>query len=93
MSADYAAMLTDLGLRRSAGRTGICYDNGMAESFFGILKNELVSRVTYPTREVARRDITRYIEFWYNRKRLHSALGYRTPNEIYAEHENQGPAA
>jgi transposase InsO family protein len=88
MSAEYAAALADLGLRRSSGRTGICYDNAMAESFFGTLKNELVSRVTYPTRTAARRDITRYIEFWYNRKRLHSALGYRTPYEAHADHNN-----
>ncbi|MFV2123712.1 IS3 family transposase [Micromonospora sp. LOL_013] len=49
----------------------------MAESFFGALKNERVSRVKYPTREAARRDVTAYIEFWYNRQRLHSAVGYR----------------
>jgi putative transposase len=61
----------------------------MAESFFGMLKNERVHRVTYPTRQDARQDITRYIEFWYNRKRLHSALGYHTPHEVHAEHENQ----
>ncbi|WP_406292038.1 IS3 family transposase [Embleya sp. NBC_00896] len=59
----------------------------MAESFFGALKNERVSRVSYPTRESARRDITRYIEFWYNRKRLHSAVGYRPPREVHAEFE------
>jgi transposase InsO family protein len=93
MSADYATTLASLGLRRSAGRTGICYDNAMAESFFGTLKNELVFRTTYPTRETARRDITRYIEFWHNRKRLHSALGYRTPHEAWIEHQNQPPAA
>jgi putative transposase len=85
MSAEYADVLKELGLRRSAGRTGICFDNAMAESFFGALKNERVSRVSYPTREDARRDITRYIEFWYNRKRLHSAVGYRPPGEVHAE--------
>jgi transposase InsO family protein len=85
MSTEYAAVLEELGLRQSAGRTGICFDNAMAESFFGALKNERVSRMSYPTREEARRDITRYIEFWYNRKRLHSAVGYRPPIEIHAE--------
>lgn len=87
MSAEYAKTLKKLNLRRSAGRTGICFDNAMAESFFGALKNELVSRVSYPTRETARQDITRYIEFWYNRLRLHSALGYRPPREVFAERE------
>jgi putative transposase len=86
MSAEYAAVLKGLGLRQSAGRTGICFDNAMAESFFGALKNERVSRVTYLTREAARQDITRYIEFWYNQKRLHSAIGYRPPREVHAEH-------
>ncbi|MEN3584094.1 IS3 family transposase [Streptomyces sp. ZYX-F-203] len=85
MSAEYAGALKKLGLRQSAGRTGICFDNAMAESFFGALKNERVSRVTYLTREAARQDITRYIEFWYNRKRLHSAVGYRPPREVPAE--------
>ncbi|MEU5425040.1 IS3 family transposase, partial [Streptomyces olivoreticuli] len=86
MSAEYGTVLEGLRLRRSAGRTGICFDNAMAESFFGALKNERVSRVTYLTRDAARQDITRYIEFWYNHKRLHSAVGYRPPREVHAEH-------
>ena len=53
----------------------------MAESFNGTLKNERVNRTVYPTREHARIDITRFIELRYNTKRLHSALGYLTPNE------------
>ncbi len=93
MSAEFAWELGRLGLRRSAGRTGICFDNAMAESFFGALKNERVSRVTYLTREAARQDITRYIEFWYNRKRLHSAVGYRPPREVHAEYERLRIAA
>lgn len=93
MSAEFAKELRRLGLRRSVGRTGICFDNAMAESFFGTLKNERVSRVTYLTREVARRDIVRYIEFWYNRKRLHSAVGYRPPREVHAEYEKLRIAA
>ncbi|MCX5233040.1 IS3 family transposase [Streptomyces sp. NBC_00233] len=84
--AKNAIFHSDNGLRRSAGRTGICYDNAMAESFFGTLKNELVSRSTYLSRESARQDITRYIEFWYNHRRLHSAIGYRSPREAHAEH-------
>ena len=84
MSAEFGKTLDRFGLRRSSGRTGICFDNAMAESFFGALKNERVSRVTYLTREAARQDITRYIEFWYNRKRLHSAVGYLTPHRALA---------
>jgi putative transposase len=86
MSAEFAKTLEQHGLRRSAGRTGVCFDNAMAESFFGALKNERVSRVTYLTREAARHDITRYIELWYNHKRLHSAVGYRPPREVHAEY-------
>jgi putative transposase len=52
---------------QSVGRAGICYDNAMAESFFAALKNERVYRTEYPTREHARRDVVRYIEFWRNR--------------------------
>ncbi|MGC0423335.1 IS3 family transposase [Embleya sp. AB8] len=65
----------------------------MAESFFGALKNERVSHASYPTRDSARRDITRYIEFWYNRKRLHLAVGYRPPHEVHAEFEELRLAA
>jgi transposase InsO family protein len=86
MSGKYADVLRELGLRRSSGRTGICFDNAMAESFFGALKNERVSRVTYLTRNAARQDITRYIELWYNHMRLHSAIGYRPPREVHAEY-------
>ncbi|MCX5207675.1 IS3 family transposase [Streptomyces sp. NBC_00237] len=87
MSGEFGKTLERYGLRRSAGRTGICFDNAMAESFFGVLKNERVCRVAYLTREAARQGITRYIEFWYNRKRLHSAVGYRPPLEVHAEYQ------
>ncbi|MEU5431733.1 IS3 family transposase [Streptomyces olivoreticuli] len=60
---------------------------------FGALKNERVSRVTHLTRDAARQDITRYIEFWYNHKRLHSAVGYRPPREVHAEHQDLRIAA
>ena len=86
-SQEFGDFLLKNDFQRSVGRTGICYDNAMAESFFGALKNERVNRVVYPTRERARRDITRYIEHWYNHRRLHSALGYNTPAEMYAAHQ------
>ncbi|OHV52841.1 hypothetical protein BCD48_44855 [Pseudofrankia sp. BMG5.36] len=59
----------------------------MTESFFAALKNERVHRTAYPTRERARRDIARYIEIHYNTKKRHSALGYRTPQEVYDEYQ------
>ena len=81
-SQEFADYTDKLGVRRSVGRTGICYDNAWAESFNGTLKVELVNRTTYPTRNKAQAEITRYIELHYNQVRLHSALGYHTPNEI-----------
>ena len=80
-SQDFADVTGQLGVRRSVGRTGVCYDNAWAESFNGTSKVEGVNRTSYPTREHARIDITRYIELRYNQVRLHSALGYITPNE------------
>lgn len=85
-SQDFADTLERLGILQSVGRTGICYDNAMAESFFGVLKTERVHRTQYPTREHARRDVARYIEFRYNVRRIHSALGYSTPQEVLDAH-------
>ncbi len=78
-SADFAAALKQHDLVGSMGRTGICWDNALAESFFGALKNELVYRTAFPTPAHARKAIAEYIEVFYNRQRIHSALGYRTP--------------
>ncbi len=89
----FAGVLESLGIRQSVGRTGICFDNGMAESFFGVLKNERVHRVVYLTREEARADIARYIELRYNTRRLHSALGYRTPREVRDEYVSRRQVA
>jgi transposase InsO family protein len=92
-SSKFAKTLTKLKLRQSVGRTGICYDNAMAESFFAALKNERVHRTQYPTREHARRDVARYIEFRYNCKRRHSGLNYRTPQQVHDEYLNRQLAA
>lgn len=92
-SQEFADKLDSLGILQSVGRTGICYDNAMAESFFGVLKTELVYRTQYPTRAHARRDVARYIEFRYNSRRIHSALGYRTPQEVQDAYMSQQIAA
>ncbi|MCX4403781.1 MULTISPECIES: IS3 family transposase [unclassified Streptomyces] len=92
-SRELRCKLRSLGLRASVGRTGVCWDNAMAESFFGALKNELVHRTAFPTRAHAHRAIVRYIEMFYNRKRLHSGLGYKTPAEVHAEYEELQAAA
>ncbi|MFC7646215.1 integrase core domain-containing protein [Streptosporangium lutulentum] len=80
-------------MRRSVGRTGVCYDNAMAESFFAAIKNEWLHRFVFTTRAKAKRQVIRYIEGFYNQRRLHSALGYRTPLEVLNESLSSQPAA
>jgi putative transposase len=92
-SVEFAAVLEGLGIRQSVGRTGICFDNALAESFNAAVKVERVHRTVYPTRKKAKEDIARYIELRYNRMRLHSALGYRTPQEVHDEYLNRQLAA
>jgi transposase InsO family protein len=82
-SYEFGKELKERGMRRSTGRTGICYDNAMAESFFGAIKNEWLSRTKFATRHEARQAAFWYIETFYNRRRLHSALGYQTPAEVH----------
>lgn len=82
MSYEYRRTLKRLGLRSSVGRTGVCWDNALAESFNASLKNELVNRTVFPTKAHAKDAIVRYIELYYNRQRIHSALGYKTPFEV-----------
>ncbi|MTD58142.1 IS3 family transposase [Amycolatopsis pithecellobii] len=93
MSSQFAHTLRAFGIRQSVGRTGICYDNSMAESFFGTLKNERVHRMIYPTRKAAMADIATYIELRYNNQRLHSGIDYKTPSEVYNEYLNRQHAA
>jgi putative transposase len=81
------------GIRRSLGRTGVCWDNAVAESFFAALKNEMYYRQAFPTRSRARFAVAEYIEVFYNRKRLHSTLGYRTPFEALTDHRAAATAA
>jgi hypothetical protein len=63
------------------GATGICWDNAAAESFFATLKRELVNWHAWATRAQAKQAIVRWIEGWYNPRRLHSSIDYLTPNE------------
>jgi putative transposase len=72
---DYQARLKQFGVRVSMSRRGSCYDNAPMESFWGTLKNELVHHRRDETREQAQREITEYIEIFYNRQRRHSKLG------------------
>ena len=92
-SSDFAKKIKELGMRASLGRTGICYDNALAESFNSMLKVERFYRAVYPTRKKARQDVAKYIEVFYNRKRIHSGLGYQTPQEVRNEYLNRQLAA
>jgi putative transposase len=92
-SSDYREKLVELGLRHSVGRTGQCWDNALAESFFASLKNERVHHMVYPTMKKAKADIATWIELHYNHRRIHSALGYRTPHEVRTEYLNSQIAA
>jgi transposase InsO family protein len=80
-SGEYRELCERLGVTQSMGATGICFDNSPAEAFFATLKRELVHRRRFATRAEARREIIRWIEGWYNARRLHSSIAYLTPNE------------
>lgn len=84
-STEFGKTLEKYAIRQSVGRTGICFDNAMAESFFGKLKTEMVHHRKFPTRTEARHEIIKFIEGFYNRRRLHSGLGYRPPYEYLEE--------
>jgi transposase InsO family protein len=91
-SAELAAHLESLGMVGSMGRTGVCWDNALAESFFASLKKELVHRTVFSTRKKARDAIADYIEVFHNRQRLHSGIGYRTPAEVFEAHQTSEAA-
>ena len=78
-SDDYRKALKARGIECSMSRRANCWDNAVAESFFGTLKTELIYRKPWPTRESARDAIGEYIEVFYNRIRRHSTIGYVSP--------------
>jgi putative transposase len=86
-------LLKAYGIQVSMNGVGSWYDNAPMESFIGTLKGEWVHYHTYRTRDEARTDIFYYIEAFYNRRRLHSALGYLSP-EAYEQlyHQQQSVA-
>jgi transposase InsO family protein len=83
-SDDYQQLLRKHGIEASMSGRGDCYDNAMMESFWATLKTELVHHNTYATREQARQSIFEYVEVFYNRRRLHSSLGYVSPESFEA---------
>ena len=92
-SGPIARHLSFWDMRGSMGRTGVCWDNAKAESFFASLKKELVHRTVYSTRQKAIDAVAHWIEVRYNRKRLHSGIGYRIPAEVHCAYEAQADVA
>jgi transposase InsO family protein len=86
-SEPYRAVLERHGITQSMSRRGNCLDNAPMESLFAALKVEHVHQVRFRTRAEARAAVFEYIEIFYNRQRLHSGLGYRTPAEARASME------
>jgi transposase InsO family protein len=83
-SGDYAALAAELGVTLSFGRKGQCWDNAVSESWFATFKNELIYTRAWPTIAGLRTATFEFIEGWYNTRRLHSSLGYRSPAEYEA---------
>ena len=81
-SHQYRQLLKNNGFIGSMSKKGCCWDNAVAESFFGSLKQERVHWKNYETRYEAQQDVMNYITMWYNSKRLHSYLGYQSPNDF-----------
>jgi putative transposase len=90
---EYRKRLKQHGMLCSMSRKGDCWDNAPMESFYATLKGELVEQRDYLTRDEARADIFQFLEGWYNRRRLHSALGYITPEQKMAAFQAAASAA
>jgi putative transposase len=91
-SYEYQQYMRENKIVQSMSRKGNCYDNACAESFFSTLKKDLIHGKKFRTREEAKKAIIEYIETFYNSYRLHSSLGYKSPNE-YEYLKNVGDTA
>nr|MCR4673186.1 IS3 family transposase [Lachnospiraceae bacterium] len=85
-SESYQRMLRENGIRQSMSRGGCPYDNACSESFFATAKKECIYQKNYATIAEVKADIFEYIEMFYNRKRMHSYLGYMSPVEYRLTH-------
>ncbi|MDY0302055.1 MAG: integrase core domain-containing protein, partial [Trichlorobacter sp.] len=91
-SGDFQNILQTHGIICSMSRKGNCWDNAVAESFFGSLKTERVFFAKYKTKDDARKDITDFIEMFYNSKRRHSYLGNVSPREYEGKYHQKKAA-
>ena len=92
-SLDYQALAKEHGFISSMSRKGNCWDNAPMESFWGKLKQEWLNGQHFRTREEAKAAVFEYIWIFYNRKRIHEANGYLTPEEYYRQHQTDAKAA
>lgn len=92
-SLDYQALAKEHGFIRSMSRKGNCWDNAPMESFWGKLKQEWLNGQHFRTRGEAKAAVFEYIWIFYNRKRIHEANGYLTPEEYYRQHQTDPKAA
>lgn len=91
-SAQITTFAADNGITRSMGKTGVCWDNAMAESFFATLKTEFYYRRIWPTKTAARLAVGAWIEDRYNRRRRHSSIGQISPVAFEMQHCNHNVA-
>jgi len=90
-SAEFKDRCRKAGVRLSMGSVGDCFDNAMAESFFATLECELLWQQPFADPRIARQEVFKFLEGWYNTRRLHSALGYRAPADFEAETHAEVP--
>jgi putative transposase len=89
-SVDYQERLKTYGIKSSMSRKGNCYDNACIESFHSVLKKELIYLEKFKTRQQAYRELFEYIEYFYNRKRIHSSIRYFTPDQYERMYRKAG---
>jgi transposase InsO family protein len=88
---EFRSLLIELGFKQSMSEKGNCYDNAPMESFFHTLKNELAISGKYDSKYRTRIAIFEFIELYYNKRRLHSSLKYKTPDEMYCVNKPARP--
>ncbi|MCP3937434.1 MAG: IS3 family transposase [Actinomycetia bacterium] len=91
-SHEFGKLCRSLNIRQSMGRTGICFDNAAAESFFATLKRELIHRYQWNNVKELRQSLFAWIESWYNRTRRHTTIGMKTPHQAYTDYTNSRAA-
>ena len=92
-SHEFQVVCHGYGIRQSMGRRGVCFDNAGAESFFATIKRELIDRYSWRSVEHLKIGVFSWIETWYNRRRRHSTLGNRTPEQSETEYRHNKQAS